>query len=450
MDRRLWFALVVLWYAGAVQVYVRAAEFEAATARIDITPAPGEALWGYSNRASAATATLDPLYARVLVLADGQKKVALVALDLGRTFPVQSMESVRERVRKSAGIDTVFFCASHTHSGPVIDDEYPAGRMPPWQSAALEKIGAAVEQAAGRLIPARIGSGSGETYIGHNRRWVGPDGTVKMFWRNPTRVPTSPVDPSVGVIRVDGADGVPIAVLVHYACHPVVFGPDNLRYSADFPGAMARTVEAAFDNRPICFFLQGAPGDINPFMDKTPLAENADKVMVEVGEQLGREAARVARSIRTAAPSNPSLKASLETLQFRPRWDLEKMRASVTKAYGEEAAKRLLARYSQAIQAPVMTFLINDQIALVGVPGEPFVDLQIDLRSRSPLRSTFLVGYSNGYTAYYPTIRAAVEGGYGANNITTVVEVGAGETIVDHGIIAIYKMLGMLKATPTQ
>ncbi len=444
------FAIMAIWCASAMQAGAWAAEFRAGTARIDITPPPGEALWGYSNRSSSATATLDPLYARVLLLSDGQQKAALVTLDLGRTFPVSSMDAVRERVRKSAGIDQVFFCASHTHSGPVIDDEYPTGKMPQWQSAALDKIAAALEDAAKRLIPSRIGSGFGETYIGHNRRLLGPDGAVKMFWRNPTQVPTSPVDPSVGVIRIDGADGVPIAVLVHYACHPVVFGPDNLRYSADFPGAMAGTVEAAFDNKPLCFFLQGAPGDINPYMDKTPLTENADKVMIEVGEQLGREAARVAKSITTTSPSNPSLKASLDTLHFKPRWDMEKMRASITKAYGEEAAKRLLARYSRAIEAPIMTFVINDQVAFVGIPGEPFVDLQIDLRSRSPLRSTFLVGYSNGYTAYYPTIRAAVEGGYGANSITTVVEVGAGETVIDHGIITIYKMLGKLKATPVQ
>jgi hypothetical protein len=97
-----------------------------------------------------------------------------------------------------------------------------------------------------------------------------------------------------------------------------------------------------------------------------------------------------------------------------------------------------------------MTFLINDEIALAGMPGEPFVDFQIDLRSRSPVRSSFFVGYSNGYFAYFPTIRAAVEGGYGANSLTTRVEVGAGETMLDHSIIALYRMLGKLKDTPSQ
>jgi hypothetical protein len=229
-----------------------------------------------------------------------------------------------------------------------------------------------------------------------------------------------------------------------------VFGPDNLRYSADYPGAMARTVEEAFAGAPLCFFLQGAPGDINPYMDKTPLAENADKVMAETGAQLGQEVIRVAKSIRTAASSRPSLKASLDVLPFKLRWDRNKLLAGMVQLAGEATAKRYAPLMAEVIEAPVMTLLINDEIALAGMPGEPFVDFQIDLRSRSPVRSSFFVGYSNGYIAYFPTIRAAVEGGYGANSLTTRVEVGAGETMLDHSIIALYRMLGKLKDTPSQ
>ena len=88
---------------------------------------------------------------------------------------------------------------------------------------------------------------------------------MSWFERNLTQVPTTPVDGTVSVLRVDSTDGQPLAILVNYACHPVVFGSDNLQYSADFPAAMARTVEGAFAGKPLCFFLQGAPGDINPF-----------------------------------------------------------------------------------------------------------------------------------------------------------------------------------------
>src|SRR6267143_526820 len=63
-----------------------AAEFKAAAARTDITPPLEYKLWGYSDRKSGATAVLDPLFARVLVLDDGSNRLALVTLDLGRSF----------------------------------------------------------------------------------------------------------------------------------------------------------------------------------------------------------------------------------------------------------------------------------------------------------------------------------------------------------------------------
>src|SRR5439155_6456670 len=195
------------------------------------------------------------------------------------------------------------------------------GQTPAWETKAQDTIAKAIQDAAGRLVSARLGAGFGETYIGHNRRYIQPDGTVKMLWRNATKTPTHPVDPTVGIIRIDEAAGKPLAILVNYACHPVVFGPDNLRYSADYPGAMAKYVEEHFDKTPVCFFLQGAPGDINPYFDKTPLTEDADRLMKETGEQLGQEAVRIARGITTRVPEKPSLKYSLDTMNFDLRWD---------------------------------------------------------------------------------------------------------------------------------
>src|SRR6185295_6477232 len=149
-----------------------AGEFKAAAARADITPPLEYKLWGYSDRKSGAIAVLDPLFARVLVLDDGSNRLALVTLDLGRSFGPPFREPLRERVKRSAGVHEVFLMASHTHSGPVIDDTYPEGKIPPWEIEAKDKIAKAIEEASGKLVGARIGTGYGETYIGHNRRYV--------------------------------------------------------------------------------------------------------------------------------------------------------------------------------------------------------------------------------------------------------------------------------------
>jgi hypothetical protein len=64
------------------------------------------------------------------------------------------------------------------------------------------------------------------------------------------------------------------------------------------------------------------------------------------------------------------------------------------------------------------------------------------------VRDAFFVGYANGYDGYFPTIPSASLGGYGAANPATWVEIGAGDRIVDAGVISINRMLGRLHDVP--
>ncbi len=424
------------------------AGLRAGVAHVDITPPVGQPMWGYFGRKSPSTGTLDPLWARVLVLEAQEKRVALVALDLGRPFGPASLERLRAAAKESSGIQSVLVVASHTHSGPVIQDEYPGGATPDWETAALEKIARAIAEAHGRAVDARLGTGYGVAYIGHNRLRVNPNGTVTWFERNTTRVPTAPVDPTVSVLRVDSAQGEPLAILVNYSCHPVVFGSDNLQYSADYPGVMTKTVEQALGGQALCFFLQGAPGDINPYHAVTRLEQDAMKMRDWTGEHLGQEAARVAKAIRTDSTGEASLDYSEDKLTFRLRWDAEGLRQALLKRYGPDIFKSYASPIKPEMQLPVTTLLINKRIAFLGMPGEPFVEFQVNWRDRCPVRDAFFLGYANGYFGYFPTIRAAPLGGYGAGNTTTWVEVGAGERMVDHALVRLYEMLGRLSDMP--
>lgn len=436
-------ALIPLLAQRAQAESLRAGAF-----KVDITPSNSEQLWGYFDRKGPADGTLDPLMAKVLVLDDGKTRIAFVTLDLGRTFGSPSMEAVRSRVKKSAQVNQVFFSASHTHSGPVIEDEYENNKPPEWERVALDRIGEAIESATGLLGPASIGTGYGETFIGHNRRYLQPDGTVKMLWRNSGKMPTHPIDPRVGVIRIDSAGGGTIAILVNYSCHPVVLGPDNLKYSADYPSAMARIVESNFEGDPVCLFLQGGAGDINPYFDKMELAEDAIRLMNETGEQLGDEVVRVGSAIDPNLVDNASLKYSIDTLKFEPRWDMDQVLAGMKSQLTPYVFERYKKYLTSPLDCPVMTLLINDQIALMGMPGEPFVEFATDFRQRAPAKDAFFVGYANGYKAYFPTIKAAVEGGYGANHVGARAEVGAGEKMVDQAVIRLFELQGKLTRIP--
>jgi len=208
---------------------------------------------------------------------------------------------------------------------------------------------------------------------------------------------------------------------------------------------MRRVIEQEMGHDSMAFFLQGAPGDINPFYDKTPLIEDAVNVMKETGRKLGAEAVRVARSIQTKIPENASIQTKTVILTVSNRWNREKLEEHYQATSG--ITRRLLA---QDMRMPVTTFLLNRDLAFVGFPGEPFVEFQMQLRTKSPLPNSFLLGYTNGYFAYLPTIAAAVRGGYGANTTVNPSAVGTGERMLNTALISIYELLGMLSNKPAK
>jgi neutral ceramidase len=421
-----------------------AAGLRAGVAKVNITPGPDVPLWGFSDRKSPATGTLDPLYARVLVLEASSKRLALISVDLGRPFGPASLARLRRATQKD--VSFLIVAATHTHSAPAVQDEYP-NDPPAWESLALEKIANAVAEACEHLVDAQIGTGYGTAFIGHNRLRVNPDGTVTWFERNLTQVPTTPIDGTVSVLRVDGHDGQPLAVLVNYSCHPVVFGSDNLQYSADFPAVMARTVEDAFGGKPVCFFLQGAPGDINPYYAVTPLEQDAVGMRNWTGRTLGDAAVRITNEIHTQPSSNSEVQFAEDLLPVHLRWNPEKWREAMIAVFGSAGSSPFPPKANE-VRLPVTTVLINKNIAMLTMPGEPFVEYQVSWRQRCPVHDAFLIGYANGYKGYFPTIRSATLGGYGAANPATWVEVGAADRIVDTGVVRVNQMLGRLHELP--
>jgi hypothetical protein len=435
-------ACVLGWGAWAPATASRAQALEAGVAQVDITPPPGFLLDGYPDPDSAriATGVRDPLFARVLILKSGATRLGLVDLDLEDVFAPRYLAQLREAARPD--VSNLLVDAIHTHSGPPLDSK-PASPVGAWYSAAVTKIAAALHEAAAREVPVRLGVGYGVAFIGNNRLRIEHDGGITWFEKNWTGTPNALVDPTVAVVRIDALDGQPLAILVNYACHPVIYGPDNRLYSADFPGVMTGVVQRALGGKAVCFYLQGGAGNINPTHAVSSLAQGAVEFCRQAGTELGNAAAQVARRIQTSAGAEPSLQVAEDTVILRPRWNAKKWRA----ARPEEA--QAVEQYTQPkYEAPVTTVLINRQIALVALPGEPFVEFQMQWRARCPVPDCLFLGYSDAELDYFPTIRAAAWGGYGASHASTWVEVGAGERMLDHALIRVYEMLGRLKPVP--
>ena len=290
-----------------------------------------------------------------------------------------------------------------------------------------DKIVNAVAEAASRLQPVSVGFGRSAIYLGHNRRKIGADGRAVMFWRNAKEEPTSPVDPTVTVLRVDArSSGKTLAVIVHYACHAVVLGPDNREVSGDYPAAMAREVEKTLGDGALCMFWQGAAGDINVYKDKQRVDQGGFAEVDRVGKALAGVVLEANQRIRMRGPLE--LRAKSTVIRLGHRWEPQK-----------------------TIEAGITAVTLGEELALVTLPGEAFVDFQIRLRDQSEVPHTLLVGYTSGagdeWIGYLPTIEAAVSGGYGASYNTTV-EVGAGNRLVDSGLLMIHELLGRVKDEP--
>ena len=421
------------------------ADLRIGVAKVDLTPPIGGAMYGYGARgANVSTGVHDRLWAKILVAEAGGRRVAIATTDLG-AFEKSRTRRVKAAIAAATGIENVLLMASHTHSSPTLQPDFPTP-SDPYHLGVEDGIVAAVVEAASELKPARLDIGWGRLEEGHNRRQVLADGSVFMLWGNRERKPTSPLDYAVGVVAFDTPAGEPIATLVSFTCHPVVLGPENLELSADYPGAMMAKLEEEIGGQ--AMFVQGAAGDINPFWDKTPPAEGAFEQMTRMGEALADEAMRVRRDL--SSPANVErLSSHSEEVLLEPRWDYEDPAVEAALRENEFGwiFERFRARFPGERVAEINTVLFDDRLAIGTFPGEFFVEHGLRFKQQSTVRDTLFAGYTNGALGYFPTIRAAAEGGYGGKE-ATLVEVGAGDSLVNRALINLHRQLGKLSSIP--
>ena len=128
----------------------------------------------------------------------------------------------------------------------------------------------AVREAWKGLTPVKVGAGVGtENRISENRRVTLKDGSqvdmrraYALAWDEEV-ASVGPIDPQIGVLRIDREDGRPLAVLYNFACHPIM-NPPSKGSSADFPGFASALIEGSLGDGAMAFFVQGCGGDINP------------------------------------------------------------------------------------------------------------------------------------------------------------------------------------------
>jgi neutral ceramidase len=378
-----------------------AAEYRAGIARVDITPPIGHEMGGYAARTHGSTGIHDPLYATVLVIESGANSIALITCDL-RSF-----------VSTRLGTNTII-SSSHTHSGPLTWE-----LRSPWYTQTEDKMRDAIAAAKKSMFPATLEISTGEIYLGHNRRKANGE----MWWRNAEALPSHPLDPTVNALVVKDEQGKTRAVLVNYACHPSVLGPDNYEYSADYPGAMRRAIESQIPGA-TALFIQGGAGDINPYRDKEPVGTEF-QTMEEMGLRLGQYVVSI---LKKKQPVTGALRTYSEVLEVNNRW-----------------------HPGEKIPIGWTAGAFGNSFCFAALPGEPFVEFQLTFRAKTECANSMLFGYSYSaggvWAGYIPTILASVQGGYGADYNTTVA-VGTGEQLIDRAVVKLFELRGLLKELP--
>ena len=432
-------------------------ELLAGVGRCDITPAPGtpQGGWGAQTHQRGAGTDL-PLFATAIVFQDVAQSVATIDIDsIG--FDPEWTQRILDAVSALSGLETssIRLSCTHTHSGPntfripVITEgrdmilEYLEGL--PLQNAG------AVWQAQQKLRPVRVGAAAGSCEINVNRRQELPDGRI-VVGRNPG----GPVDHTVRVVRIDELDEQPLANLVHYACHPTTVGWDADVATPDYPGMAKRVVEEQLGG--VCLFLQGATGNIGPRMGFT----GDLSIYRRFGRLLGLEASKLALGIDTlprkaklvglqesgttialfedvpAEPKPATLGVLSRFLQLplkelpppaEAEAEAESLRNELARLRREGTEAEIRTATSRATQASMraerarlhhgrshidwhLQGIRLGSVALIGIPGEPFIEISQEVAARSPFPHTLFSGYSNGGFSYLPVRSAYPAGGY--------------------------------------
>lgn len=434
-----------------------AGDFRVGAARVDITPKDGTPLGGfYKFRGSAGV--LDPLYAKTIVIEKDGVHAAIVVLDLSGTVrPI--VAEARKLIQQECGIegDHVMISGTHTHSGPqqprgsMMDEitkvNSPAGvsytgMLPVW-------IADSVKQAKAKLMTVTASSTLGRAEgISFNRRIL-REGQPEAIWQpqklTPKDRPAGPVDPEVGVLVFEVA-GKPVASLLNFAMHPTSVG-GGVKISADYPGVFTKLVSERHGAEMISVFANGCCGNINHHDYITGKRRST----LELGTALADAVDSAWANLQPLTTFQPRIRSEQVVLKRRRFTEEQITKAKdmaanmFTKSFGTVPMAETVciletvAKQNEPLLAEVQVIAFSEELAVVALPGEIFVELGLALKKASPFKHTLIAELANGSIGYVPNREAFPQGNY--EIVSARNEIGSGEKLIEVAL----KLLGEVK-----
>jgi neutral ceramidase len=441
--------------------FASANELKAGFAVVDITPPTGYRMSGYFYE-RRNTGTHDRLQAKALVLEQGSERAALVFCDL---IAISHELSERTRILASrrSGIPPshILIAATHTHTGPLYfgplrdywhetakaRDGRDLAEGVDYPAILAERLADAMARARRSLQPVHVEAAIGEALdLAFNRRFHMKDGSVVFNpgKLNPNIVRSAgPVDTDVGTLVFLTADRKRVlSIFTSFALHLDTVG--GTQYSADYPFYLERELKKELGPHLVSFFGTGTCGDINHIDVTHNRPQKGHAEAARIGRELSQA---VVLTFADLLPvQNPSLAvksekvvAQLQSFTAEQIADAQSKLSRIGTPQlgflaGVEAFKivDIQRRGGKTIPLEVQAFRFGEDTALVGLPGEVFVELGLAIKEQSPFPNTLVIELCNDSIGYVPTKKAFTEGSYEVVNSRVVP--GTGERLVETAV----------------
>lgn len=426
----------------------------AGSAMIDLTPPLGTHLAGSeAGMHRPAKVINDPLFVKALVLESGGKKICILSMDL-----LIVTQEWTDRIRQAASLrygfqaDAVMVHVVQNHSAPTLghmmfdkdfpnlpaEIEYLRGGETVYYEYACEKAIEAIGAALKDMKPVRLAFGSAvRDDLASNRRAVTKDGKVVMpgLWEPPLgptyiKYMEGPMDPEVAVVCLREKEGAGSSMILHYTCHPVnVFCTKSYTISGDWPGAWSAAMRKRAGRKCVPLVLNGCCGNINPW---SPFRPGFKMDHVRMGNELAATSRLILQGMQFADVGKLDLRVRRIRIPLkkpdrkRVAWARKILEAHPEPLWSKGVKKgidpewfraasiisvELMRRRSQYLKYEIQVARIGD-VAIVGLPGEPFVEGQLAIKIGSPAKCTIVAHAMTHYVGYIPTHEAFPHGGH--------------------------------------
>jgi hypothetical protein len=304
--------------------------------------------------------------------------------------------------------------------------------------AAVKAVAAIGDGKSGAQATVLFGR-SQEATVGRNSRLLLKGGFIGWYGYEEKDVvrPTGPYDPDLYVMALRRSDGTYGGLAFNHSVHNIGRIREDCK-SPGFYGLAAADVERRHGATTL--FLPGAIGSTHNATynnSGVPAAECVHRVVDAVEEALGR--------LQSALPGPVTVLNRQFTYCVR-RFD-EAKEAAAVKSYLEKYVpqsgmirafrkeRELMAPHQGEVRHTRLQVIRLGDLVFVGIPGEMFARLGLELRRRSPFRHTCIIGLANAYLGYIPDRKAYADGGYQTWVAwQSAMEVGTGETMVDQAV----------------